>query len=76
MKIVKKHENHWVKKLVNHQSHPQNVHFSGKATTDLLTTLADVEATEAVEELLPRVSQWPGIFQPEKSGLHQVFPGT
>ena len=42
---------------------PQNVHFSGKASTDLLTSLADVEATEAVEELLPRVSQWPGLSQ-------------
>ena len=30
-----------------------------EATTELLTSLADVEATEAVEELVPRVSEWP-----------------
>lgn len=47
-----------------------------KATTSLLTTLADEEATEAVEELLPRVSeylfcigQWWQVFGSDKGCL-------
>lgn len=46
-----------------------------EATTSLLTTLADEEATEAVEELLPRVSE---LFKGQakmSDELPQVFAG-
>eukprot|EP00435_Cladocopium_sp_Y103_P061856 s143_g23.t1 len=46
-----------------------------EATTDLLTTLADVEATEAVEELLPRVSELMEGQASMSDELPQVFAG-